>query len=513
MLTVASASSGGVQTEPLAGVVSSGNVSEALAETRRVQPEWAAVPLRQRLRVLRRLRLLMAENAAVLAAGAGRAATAETLSAEVLPLLDAIRYLERCAVRVLRERRVRRAGRPLWLWGTRIISRPEPLGVVLVIGPANYPLFLPGVQLLQALAAGNGVLIKPAPECAGPMRQLLTLALEAGLPVGLVQVLEDTVSSGLEAIRCGVDKVLLTGSASTGRLVAERLAGVPTPCVMELSGCDAVFVLADADPELVADCLWFGLRLNGSRTCLAPRRVFVRAEQADSLLECLRTRMDVAQRRGGVTVTAQWPADVLVRVRRVVTEALQQGAVLRSGRLPEVNEKPIVETPILLDFVRPEMAVVREDLFFPVLSVLRVRDDEDALRQSAECPYALAATVFGSPRNALRIAGRVDAGTVVLNDMIVATADPRVSFEGRHASGFGATRGAEGLLQLVQIKQIIRTRPFFRPHLEDPGPCDAELLEKLIRVEHASWLGQRLWRLPGLIRAAWQQWKWRQKQC
>ena len=120
-------------------------------------------------------------------------------------------------------------------------------------------------------------------------------------------------------------------------------------------------------------------------------------------------------------------------------------------------------------------------------------------------------TVFGSPRNALRIAGRVDAGTVVLNDMIAATADPRVSFEGRHASGFGATRGAEGLLQLVQIKQIIRTRPFFRPHLEDPGPCDAELLEKLIRVEHASWLGQRLWRLPGLIRAAWQQWKWREE--
>lgn len=491
----------------LSGLTSAGGVQECLATCRRAQRSWCEVPVRQRLRVLRRLRLRAAERASELAQAVGRESAAETLSAELLPLLDAVRYLERCGVRLLRERRVRPAGRPLWLWGNRVIRRPEPLGVVLVIGPGNYPLYLPGVQLVQALAAGNGVLLKPAPGCAGPLRLLLQTAIEAGLPEGLVHLLEDSAEAGSEALRCGVDKVVLTGSASTGRLVAGQLAGGPTPAVMELSGCDAVFVLEDADFGLVSDCLWFGLRLNGSRTCLAPRRVFVRGEQAEQLLERLQGRIAAAGgfreclEPGGVREAA-----AVRHALGVVREALEQGAVLRSGSLPDVNKNAPAVIPILLDSVRPEMRVAREDLFFPVLSVLRVRDDEEALEQSRLCQYSLAATVFGRTANALRIARMVDAGTVVLNDMIAVTADPRVSFEGRHASGFGATRGEAGLLEFVQVKQVIRPRPFFRPHLEDAGPCDAVLLERLIGVEHAGSIVRRLLRLPGLMRAAWQRW-------
>ncbi|MFN4919703.1 MAG: aldehyde dehydrogenase family protein [Planctomyces sp.] len=497
----------------MSGLTSAGSMAKCLAECRQAQRSWSEVPLRQRLRVLRQLRLRAAERAGELALSVGRESSAETLSAEVLPLLDAVRYLERCAVRLLRERRVRPAGRPLWLWGNRVIRRPEPLGVVLVIGPGNYPLYLPGVQLVQALAAGNGVLLKPAPGCAGPLRMLLQLAIESGLPEGLVHLLEDSTEAGSEALRCGVDKVVLTGAASTGRLVAGQLAAGPTPAVMELSGCDAVFVLEDADFGLVADCLWFGLRLNGSRTCLAPRRVFVREEQAEQVLERLRVRIAAAAGlRNCAEPCGDREAATVRRALAVVGEALQQGAVLRSGSLPDVSKNTPAVIPLILDFVRPEMLVAREDLFFPVLSVLRVRDEEEALEQSRACAYSLAATVFGRTANALRIARKVDAGTVVLNDMIAVTADPRVSFEGRHASGFGATRGEAGLLEFVQVKQMIRPRPFFRPHLEDAGPFDAVLLERLIGVEHAGWIGRRLLRLPGLMRAAWQQWYWRCRQ-
>ncbi len=497
----------------MSGLTSAGSMAKCLAECRQAQRSWSEVPLRQRLRVLRQLRLRAAERAGELALSVGRESSAETLSAEVLPLLDAVRYLERCAVRLLRERRVRPAGRPLWLWGNRVIRRPEPLGVVLVIGPGNYPLYLPGVQLVQALAAGNGVLLKPAPGCAGPLRMLLQLAIESGLPEGLVHLLEDSTEAGSEALRCGVDKVVLTGAASTGRLVAGQLAAGPTPAVMELSGCDAVFVLEDADFGLVADCLWFGLRLNGSRTCLAPRRVFVLEEQAEQFLERLRLRIAAAAGfRNCAEPSGDREAAAVRRALAVVGEALQQGAVLRSGSLPDVSKNTPAVIPMILDFVRPEMLVAREDLFFPVLSVLRVQDEEEALEQSRACAYSLAATVFGRTANALRIARKVDAGTVVLNDMIAVTADPRVSFEGRHASGFGATRGEAGLLEFVQVRQMIRPRPFFRPHLEDAGPFDAVLLERLIGVEHAGWIGRRLLRLPGLMRAAWQQWYWRCRQ-
>lgn len=502
-----------LQAGDVSGSKSAAGLDVILTKCRRVQRRWAELSVRQRLRVLRSFRLCAAERAVELAESVGRESLAETLSAEVLPLLDAVHYLERCAVRLLRERRVRTAGRPLWLWGNRVIRRPEPLGVVLVIGPANYPLYLPGVQLVQALAAGNGVLLKPAPGCAGALRMLVQLVEESGLPEGLVQILEDSPSAVAAAISAGVDKVVLTGSAGTGRAVAEQLAAGPVPAVMELSGCDAVFVLEDADFKLVADCLWFGLRLNGSRTCLAPRRVFVCEDQAERLIEQLRTRVAEA---GESALCGLLPGFVdaasVQYALCVIGEAVQQGAVVRSGALPDFNKNAPAETPIVLDLVRPEMLVVREDLFFPVLSVLRVRDMEEALEQSRKCAYALAATVFGSEANALRIARKVDAGTVVLNDMIAVTADPRVSFEGRHASGFGATRGEAGLMEFVQVKQVVRARAFFRPHLQDAGPFDVVVLEQLICVEHAGWFFRRLLRLPGLMLAAWRRWNWRRKQ-
>src|SRR4051812_27290966 len=139
-------------------------VRPAVEAARRSQAAWAATPLAARLRLLRRLRDRIAEHAAGLAEAAGRASVrnaAEALVAEVLPLADACRFLERRAVSLLRPRRLGIGGRPAWLWGARAEVLREPVGVVLVIGPSNYPLMLPGVQALQALAAGNAVLWKP----------------------------------------------------------------------------------------------------------------------------------------------------------------------------------------------------------------------------------------------------------------------------------------------------------------------------------------------------------------
>ena len=131
------------------------------ASCRKAGAGWAAIPLRERLAVIRRARRLMAARAAALAATVARPA-ADTLVAEVLPLLEAAKFLERRAARLLAPRHLW-GGRPAWLFGVRAELRREPLGVVLILAPGNYPLFLPGAQALQALAAGNAVCIKPAP--------------------------------------------------------------------------------------------------------------------------------------------------------------------------------------------------------------------------------------------------------------------------------------------------------------------------------------------------------------
>lgn len=496
---------------------------------RGAQADWSTWRLQDRLKVLRRLRLAIADDPRALAMSVHRRNLAETMAAEVLPLLDACRFLEGEAPRILRERKLGGRGRPTWLWGNSVVLRPEPLGVVLIIGPSNYPLMLPGIQAIQAVAAGNSVLIKPAVAASSSIEQLLSLARSAGLPEGVLQILPEEPEAASLAIRKGVDKVFLTGSASTGRAVSHELAESTTPSVMELSGCDAAFVLEDADLNLVSDCLLLGLTLNHSQTCMAPRRVFVRHRQADELLRLLKTKLDrrfraasdqrdqqaaldrssaTTQSDGNRTSTAALRRD---RMReQLIAAAIQEGAELIVGSIAGGSHEEQIEVAIL-DRVSSQMSITQQDLFAPVLSVIRVESDSQSLQENARCPFALSATVFGSKSSCQEFARRIPAGCVVINDMIVPSADPRVPFGGRLASGHGKTRGETGLLEMTHLKAIVASRPWFKPHLHQPTVADLDVLEQLIRLEHAAGPLQSLRSLPKMIHATIQQVRLRSK--
>lgn len=389
------------------------------------QRRWAARPVAERLRVIRgfRRRLAAAPDELLAAARArpGRS-DAETLTAEILPLAEACRFLEREAGGLLAPRRP--AGRrPFWLRGVDLRLHREPLGRVLILAAANYPVFLPGVQLLQALAAGNAVLLKPGAGGGPAARALARLLAAAGLPEDLVEVLPDTVEAGRAALASRPDHVLLTGEVATGRAVLRELAAELTPATLELSGDDPVFVLPGADLDRVGRALRFGRALNGGETCIAPRRVFAVGPLA---------------------------------------EALRPG-------LPESLELIPVESP------------------------------EAALQAAAESPYALGAAVFGPEAEARALAARIRAGVVVVNDLIVPTADPRLPFGGRGWSGYGVTRGAEGLLSLTAVKAVSVRRGRWVPHLDPAHPEDARLFRGYLAAIH----GGRLAGWIDLIRAAW----------
>lgn len=399
---------------------------------------------------------------------------AESVSAEVLPLAEACRFLEREAARLLAPRRLGKRGRPVWLFGVEAEVRREPFGTVLIVGPSNYPLLLPGVQALQALAAGNAVLVKPAPGCRAPIDLLARWLAECGLPKGLFRVLDESVEAVGAAIEAGIDKLVLTGSAGTGRAVAERLSLHLVPSTMELSGNDAVFVLPGADVEEVARALAFGLRLNGSATCIAPRRVFVPRGMAAELEAAL-------GRHVASIPPAPVPAPTMRRLAALARDAVANGARPLSG-LPDEHESEIA--PLVLADARPGIALLREELFAPVLSLVPVRDMEEALAGAALSPYALGASVFGPVAEARALALRLDAGTVTVNDLIVPTADPRLPFGGRHASGWGVTRGAEGLLEMTQVKAICVRTGRQRPHFDPPRVGDEALMLAALRLLH-----------------------------
>ena len=443
-----------------------GTAAESLARARTVGVDWYAIGVRARLAVVRQARRIMAAEAAALAATVRRN-PADTLVAEVLPLLEAARFLERRAERLLAPRRLR-TGRPLWLFGVAAELQREALGAVLVLGPGNYPLFLPGAHALQALVAGNAVCLKPAPEGVAAAAAFADVLGRAGLPDGVFQVLG--AQDGPAAVEAGFDRIVLTGSAETGVQVLQAAAASLTPCTMELSGSDAVFVLPGADLGLVARCLAYGLRLNGGATCIAPRRVFVpRALAGDLEARLLALLPEIPD--------AMIPASIAGRLSALLNQAVATG-----GRLHHAGRA----RPAVLADARPSMALLHEDVFAPWLALIPVADMQAAVRDDALCPFALGASIFGPPREARALAARVRAGSVCVNDVIVPTADPRLPFGGSGRSGFGRTRGAEGLLEMTAVKTI-SIRRWFRPHLAPPTQADAARFAIMSAVLHGGW--------------------------
>lgn len=515
--------------EVLSGMSSEGRLTECVQAMREnavaAQYRWAEIAVKDRLKVLKKLRLSIAAEPIVLARCIDRESVAESLSAEILPLLDACRFLEINAASILKEKPVSSSGRPMWLWGNSVFLRPEPLGVVLIIGPSNYPLMLPGIQVLQAIAAGNGVLVKPAVGGLQCVQKFAAMAIAAGVPDGLIGVLPESPEAAALAIRRGVGKVFLTGSAGTGVSVSRELAASATPSVMELSGCDAVFVLEDADLRLVADCLHFGLTMNSSRTCMAPRRVFASDRQADEIIGLLKEKIEAGYSFGKLgenkksdtfcSGLAQGSAADTFRgslalslperdAWRHIHAAVAEGAKIVFGEMGNNNAAEL-SRGVILDGVTAEMTIAQSDIFAPVLSVIRVQSQLAALQMNEKCPYALSATVFGSNESCRRFARRISAGCVVINDMIVPTADPRVPFGGRGKSGHGKTRGKEGLLEMTSTKAIVASRPWFKPHLGQPTSADADVLHQLIRLEHSPNPMQSISASWRLIRATMQQ--------
>ena len=453
-------------------------VARALASARAAQKNWVATPLAARLKIIRRIRALIAEQAEPLAHAANHARRrplAEILTAEVLPLADACRFLERAAEKILRPKKIGSRGRPLWLGRIHSEIHRAPLGVILVIGPGNYPLFLPCVQALQALAAGNAMLLKPGLGGTPAADAFVQICLQAGLDENLIHVLTESPAAASAAIQAGVDKVVLTGSATTGEAVLQACAKNLTPATVELSGCDAVFLRADADLDLVVRALAFGLRLNGSATCIAPRRVFVPSSLATELEGRLAQHFQNVREPG-------FAVAVNPNLSLRATQALADGAHLVAGK---ISAEGRLHAPLIFAGVKPVMRLAQADMFSPVLSLITIASDDEALEFSTHCPYALGATIFSRDEAAARaLAGRVRAGVVLINDMIAPTADPRLPFGGRGRSGFGVTRGAEGLLEMTAPKIFMIRRGASRPHFDEPHPADAALFTAYIRAAH-----------------------------
>ncbi len=461
----------------------------SLHSMRFAQRHWAETPVGSRTAILRRFRHAVAANSKSLASAVQQvrvhSSLAEILSSEILPLLEACKFAEKNAAELLRSVRLKRKGRPFWLKGTDLELRREPFGIVLIIAPGNYPLFLSGVQAIQALVAGNAVVLKPAPGTSPVAHRLGELIVEAGLNAHLLHLIDEDPEAAHLAIENGVDKIILTGSESSGRDVLRRASDSITPVTCELSGCDAMIVLPGADLDLAASALRFGLRLNASQTCMRPHRVFVHSDIATEFKQ----RAVEATRDLRIPLTPS----TISKLTDLLGRAPKRGVTQLAG---DVFEDDVV-SPHVFEDGDSSSEIWQSDIFAPVL-VFRSFDAEHDLVQNFDaCRYGLGACIFGPANNARRLSARLNTGFVLINDVIVSAADPRFPFSGRKRSGFGVTRGAEGLLEFTRVKAVSIRRAGYQ-HFQDEQDGDENLFAGAIAATHG---GTLLTRAIGAIEA------------
>src|SRR5690349_7073827 len=339
----------------------------------------------------------------------------------------------------------------------------QPLGVVGVIGPWNYPVFTPMGSIAYALSAGNAVVFKPS-EFTPAIGAWLAASWRAAVPdsADAFQVVTGFGDTGNALCRAGVDKLAFTGSARTGRKVMAACAERLTPVLMELGGKDALIVDDDADVDAAADAAVWGAMSNAGQTCIGIERVYATSAVYDRFVaevteqvRKLRPGTDDEATYGPMTMAAQGGV-----VRRHIEDAQTAGGrVVRGDADPALlpSENFLVPT-VLLD-VPEDSAAIREETFGPTLSIARVRDAEEALERANATSYGLAGSVFSkSKARGLDLARRMRSGMTSVNSVLTFASVPALPFGGVGDSGFGRIHGEDGLKEFTRAKAITRQR-------------------------------------------------------
>ena len=421
------------------------DVDRAVAAARAALPGWRAVDPYERGRILQRLADLLEANADELAALESRDAGK--------PFGDAVREVDR-AVRTWSYY----AGWPTKITGTTnpadrgvfSYTLREPVGVVGAITPWNFPLIIASWKLAPALACGNTVVHKPAEEAPLSAFRLAELALEAGVPAGVLNVVAGEAEAGASlAAHDDVDKVSFTGSTDVGREIQKAAAGNLKRLTLELGGKSANVVLDDADVDAAVEGAMRATFRNQGQVCTAAARLVAHESLADELSERVADRVRVLE--PGPLISERQRAHVLDLYR----SALAEGARALAGGGGVDGPGFYVEPTVFVDTTN-DMRINREEIFGPAVAVIRVADEDEAVRVANDTRFGLAAAVWTRDASrAHRVARALNAGTVWINNY--GGLDVYAAYGGRGLSGYGYEQGPQTIEEYTTLKTVRQT--------------------------------------------------------
>jgi succinate-semialdehyde dehydrogenase/glutarate-semialdehyde dehydrogenase len=432
-------------------------VRRAVARARRAQQAWAVLPIEERAQRLLRLRDALAEHADelvdILALECGKPRH-EALVHEVTTLLDLAAWAAARAPAALAPESMK-----LHLMKHRTGEvHHVPRGVIGVISPWNFPLVIPMGTVIEGLVTGNACVVKPSEVTPLVLQKAKEIYDSTGLPEDLFGVVFGFAPTGQALIEAGIDHCVFTGAVETGRKVAAACGARLIPCTMELGGKAPLVACEDCDIERTARAIVFGGFANSGQVCISVERVYAHERVYAALVDRVAAlTADLRQGDpsrdyvdlGAITLPRQ-----IEIVERHIEDATKKGArVVRGGkRLPGPGQ--FFEATVLAD-CNQSMSVMREEIFGPVVPLMSVKSEDEAVALANDSSLGLNAYVFTRKRaTARRLAERIQAGSVLVNDVLTNYCTAEAPFGGIKQSGFGRVHGDQALRDLCQPKYV-----------------------------------------------------------
>ncbi len=486
------------------------DVHAAVERARRAQSIWKQSSFAQRRAVLQHLVDHIVANIDELVAeivkDSGKT-WENALLGEIMPVCNKIRWVIANGEKHLRPEKVpsgmlmHKAGRIEY----------HPLGVVACIVPWNYPFQNIFGSVVAPLMAGNSVIVKASEMVAWSTRRFQKIFDEAftaaGFRTDTVQIINGFGETGAALVRSGVQKILFIGSVANGRRIIEGSAAQLTPVVMELGGKDPMIICEDANLEQALHSALGGCFINLGQNCIASERLIVLDGIYDRFVAQI-SRMAGALRQGvatgpGAVDVGALTSPLQVRiVDELVSDALANGArALVGGKLPA--DKGNFYPPTILVDVRPDMRIAREEVFGPVMLIMRAGNDDEAINIANGTEFGLQSSVFTNDKaRGERIAARIEAGATCINDFGLCYLNQDLPFGGVKYSGYGRMNGRDGLRAYTNAKAVLVDRfPMqIPPKLYPVKPGDYARARQMIRFLYARGAGAKVSSLLSLIR-------------
>ncbi len=481
-------------------ISTSEEVEAAVSRARKAFAGWRDMGLARRMEYLKEVhRIIRREGeryAQIISEDTGKPLV-DSLLTELMSIPLFIDYYEKEAPKALKRRRLK----PQLLFpGKASYVEYAPKGVIGIISPWNFPFQLSVIPVISALIGGNTVVLKPSEVTPMTGELIRELFEEAGFPKGVVEVVQGDGSTGAALTNADIDMVFFTGSVETGKKVMAAAAEKPIPVELELGGKDAMIVLEDANLERAARGAVWGGFINCGQMCISVERLFVVDEVYDEFVDMVKKEVEalrVGAPGDGSDMGPMTFGKQIDVVKAHLEDARAKGATIAVGGEEREGPGQFFEPTLILD-VSTDMEIYKEETFGPVLPVIRVRDEAEALAKTNDHKYGLTASVWtGDKKRGMALASRIEAGQVSINDLVQSVGNPALPFGGVKKSGFGRYHGHEGLYSFMNQKAIMATpdlldvEPFWFPYATKyPKILDTfeKLLDgKLLRVTKNFW--------------------------